>query len=108
MLETSRRSFLIGLFGAAAVAAAGPIPKLLEALPQKDFEAAATKAKLSLPKPPNNEIYGNGKDYAFAKIEYLNEEPWFKVTIPDGFRPLREESDRIGYEAMERLYKEIG
>ncbi len=49
------------------------------------------------------EVYGNGKDYGFAKLEYLTKAPWFKVTPPEGFRPLREESDRIGAEAIARM-----
>ena len=106
-LETSRRSFLVGLFGAAAVAAAGPIPKILEAIPEKDFKAAAITAKARIKLPANNEVYGNGIDYAFAKIRYLQQPPWFEVIIPEGYRPLREESDRIAAEVMEKIHKEF-
>jgi len=98
-LDLDRRSFLIGLFGAAAVAAAGPIPKVLEALPKQDF-IAAIKAVM----PNAAEIYGDDKgNYGFATLKYLNEPPYFEVTIPKGFRPLREESDRIGAEAIARI-----
>lgn len=94
----SRRSFLIGLFGTAAVVPAGSIPAVIEALPEKDFISAIMAAR-----PHDNEVYGNGTDYAFAKIEYLNEAPWFKISVPDGYRPLRAESDRIADEVMARM-----
>lgn len=94
----NRRSFLVGLFGAAAVAAAGPIPKALAKLPEKDFTKLA---KDFLPKA--SEVYGNGKDYAFAVIEWVDGPPYFKTKIPEGYRPLRDESDRIGAEAIAKM-----
>lgn len=93
--QMNRRNFLISLFGTAAVAAAGPIPKALTALSDNEF-VATIKAAL----PRNDEIYRNGKDYAFAKIEWIAEPPYVKVSIPEGFRPLREESDRLGSQAI--------
>lgn len=100
-MQLDRRKFLIGLFGAAAVVAAGPIPKAIESLSDEDF-VASIKAAL----PRGDEVYGNGKDYAFATIQYLSEPPWVKVTIPEGYRPLREESDRLGAEAITRIRSE--
>lgn len=93
-----RRKFLIGLFGTAAVAAAGPIPKAIAALPEPKFRDLFKNL------PITAEIYGNDKGlYGFAKLEYLSGPPWFKVTIPEGFRPLRAESNRIGAEAIARM-----
>lgn len=94
----NRRSFLVGLFGTAAVAAAGPLPKIIENLPEKDF-INAVNAIL----PSNDEVYSNGRDYAFATIKYLTKAPWLEVTIPDGFRPLRGESNKIAAEAIARM-----
>ena len=93
-----RRKFLIGLFGTAAVVAAGPIPAAIEALPEQVFKDFASAL------PPANEIYGNATgEYAYARLEYLIAPPWFKVIIPDGYRPLRAESDRIGAEAIAHM-----
>lgn len=92
-----RRQFLVGLFGTAAVIAAGPIPKALAALTEPVFKDLFKNL------PPAGEVYGNGKDYAFAKLEYLQSPPWYRVTIPEGYHPLREESDRIGAAAIARM-----
>lgn len=98
-MELNRRGFLTALFGAAAVAAAGPIPKALAKLSDQDFKAIILNAL-----PRNDEVYGNAKgEYAFAKLEWISAPPYIKVTLPEGFRPLREESDRIGREAIARL-----
>ena len=97
-MKLDRRSFLIGLFGTAAVIAAGPIPTAIEQLTDEDFVKTIKDAL-----PRQDEVYGNGKDYGFARIEYLNEPPWVKVTVPEGFRPLREESDHLGNEAIARM-----
>ncbi len=97
-MSLDRRKFLIGLFGTAAVVAAGPIPKAIDDLSDKDF-MAAMKAAL----PRSDEVWGNGTGYAFAKIEFINTHPYVKVIIPEGFKPLREESDRIGAEALAKI-----
>lgn len=99
-MPLNRRGFLIGLFGAAVITAAGAIPKAVEALTDKDF-IKWVKAAL----PANNEIYGNGRDYAFARIKWIDQPPYIEVSIPEGFKPLREESDRIGAEALARIGK---
>jgi hypothetical protein len=96
--KLDRRKFLIGLFGTAAITAAGPIPKVLEKLPERDFIAMA-KALM----PRYDEVYGNGKDYAFATIKYLNKSPYLEIVVPAGYRPLRDESNRIGAEALARI-----
>jgi hypothetical protein len=104
MIEATRRSFLVGLFGSMAVAAAGPIPKAILDLSEHDFKEA-----IKLVSPPNPaEIYSNGKDYAFATIKYLNGAPWFEITIPTAFRPMREESDRISAVAIAKMKAEYG
>jgi len=98
-MNFDRRQFLIGLFGTAAVTAAGVMPKVLEQLPKHDFIVAVRDAM-----PRQDEIYGDDKGrYGFAKLEYITEPPYFKVTVPDNMRPLREESDRIGAEAIARM-----
>ena len=98
----NRRQFLIGLFGTAAVAAAGQIPAAIEALTDEEFKHAAEAAL-----PSNLEVYGLGPDYVFANIEYLSEPPWFKAIIPGGARPLRSESDRLADEAIARMRKKF-
>jgi len=93
--ELNRRGFLAGLFGAAVVAAAGPIPAALEALPENKFKEvvgkAASKIKILSGAP---EIWGDGKGtYSFSPIE--------------GFVPLRETSERIAEGVLNDLYKEF-
>ena len=100
-----RRQFLVGLFGTAAVVAAGPLPKALLDLPKEDFTAAIqsayTKAQL--------EIFMNDVGvYGFGTLEYLNEAPWIRVIPPNEFfKPMREESDRIAEETIARLKREF-
>lgn len=99
-----RRKFLIGLFGTAAIAAAGPLPDLLEQMPEADFTAtflAAHEAAM--------EIYMNSLSiYGFAMIQYLDHAPWIKVIPPEGYKPMRVESDRIGDEAIAHIKREFG
>lgn len=95
----NRRNFLKGLLGSATVIAAGAIPAVIEKLSDKQFIAAINAAM-----PRQDEVYGDSKgNYAFAKLEYLDHSPYFKITLPDGFRPLREESDRIAHEVMNKF-----
>lgn len=93
----NRRKFLIGLLGTGAVIAAGPIPKVIESLRDEDF-ISAVKAAM-----PSDEIYSNGKDYGFATLKYLPNPPYFEITAPEGFKPMREESNRLGAEAIARM-----
>lgn len=99
-MELNRRGFLIGLFGTAVAAA---MPKVLEQLSDEDFKKTILDAL-----PPNDEIYGNGSsNYAFAKVEWLDKAPWIKVTVPEGYKPLREESNRLGAEAIARMKGQV-
>ena len=102
-MTLDRRKFLIGLFGTAAVVAAGPLTKAIEKLSDQDFVRVIQGAL-----PANDEIYGKDGKYVFAQIEWLDKAPYVKVIIPEGFRPLREESNRIGAEAIARMLKENG
>ncbi len=98
-MKLNRRGFLAGLFGTAAVAKLGPMPKALAELPDERFKAIILNAL-----PRNDEVWGNDEGgYAFATVTWSNEPPYIKVTVPEGFRPLREESDRIGREAIARM-----
>jgi hypothetical protein len=84
-----RRSFLIGLFGTMAVAAAGAIPKALEIMPEPEFVGVLKKAAEIISGAP--EIWRNEKgDYSFRELP--------------GFWPLREESDKIATRALTALY----
>jgi len=98
-----RRKFLIGLFGTAAIVAAGPLPAVLEAMPEDQFKEIFRRAGIAM-----KEIYltPNG-DYMFAKINYLLQDPWVKIEIPDDAKPLKAESDRIGEEQIARIKKEF-
>jgi hypothetical protein len=99
-----RRKFLIGLFGTAAVAAAGPLPAVLEAMPEEDFLEIFRRAGEAM-----KEIYMTPDgDYVLAKITYLMQDPWVTVDIDPNAKPLRAESDRIGDEAIARMKREFG
>jgi hypothetical protein len=87
-MNLDRRGFLAGLFGAAAVAAAGPIPAALEALTEEKFKEVVTQAAAYKSNGP--EIWCDGKDYSFTQLQ--------------GFRPMREESDRIAAQALNNLF----
>lgn len=100
-MNLDRRKFLIGVFGTVVVAAAGVIPEAIEKLPEKDFIRAVEAAM-----PRWDEVYGNGIDYAFAKIEYLSKPPYFKIIVPEGYYSLREESDRISSKAIAKMFRE--
>jgi hypothetical protein len=101
-MPLNRRGFLIGLFGAAAIAKAGPIPKALQALSDTEFKQTILAAM-----PRADEIYGLGGEYYLPQVNWTNEPPFIRITIPAGARPLREESDRIGAEAIARMLKEF-
>jgi hypothetical protein len=90
-----RRGFLIGLFGAAAVAAAGPLPKaMLEAPEDKFVNRARYFAALKEAASKEPQIWGDDEGtYSFSPLP--------------GFRPLREESDKLASQALSALWKEF-
>jgi hypothetical protein len=99
-----RRKFLIGLFGTAAIAAAGPLPAVLEAMPEEQFKEIFRSAGKAM-----KEIYLTPDgDYMFAKITYLLQEPWVTIEIPEDAKPLKAESDRIAEEQIARMKREFG
>ena len=91
MPKLNRRGFLAGLFGAAVVAAAGPIPAALEALPEKQFLKTVLEAANFIHRSGQPEIWCDGKDYSFTPLP--------------GFKPMREESDRLATAALNDLYE---
>lgn len=87
-----RRKFLIGLFGTAAVAAAGPLPKaMLEVSDTEFLNRANYFASLKSQAVGDIEIYCDGKDYSFTPLP--------------GFRPMREESNRLAAQAIQQLWE---
>ena len=87
-----RRQFLVGLFGAAAVAAVGPLPKaMLEVSDTEFLNKANYFAALKSQSMGDVEIYCDGKDYSFTPLP--------------GFKPMREESNRIALQAIQQLWK---
>lgn len=89
----NRRAFLIGLFGAAAVAAAGPLPKALLEASEKEFLEKVNPFISVL--SGDIEIWGNADgDYSFTPLP--------------GFRPLKEESNRLASQVLSQLYEAFG
>jgi hypothetical protein len=82
-----RRQFLVGLFGAVAVTAAGPMPKALELLSDNKFKEIVLGAVSSC-----------------ASEVYMNNKGEYSLDPLPGFRPMREESDAIASQALNNLY----
>lgn len=105
-MKLNRRGFLVGLFGAAVVAKAGPMPEALAKLSDTEFKSNIVSALTDFGFD-QAEVYGNDKgEYAFATLTWTDKAPFALVSIPPGFRPLRAESDRIGCEAIARMLTE--
>lgn len=117
-IELDRRSFLIGLFGTAAIAAAGPMPTILEPI---DLEAWARAV---------SRVYGSYIQdcliYGCAGIRYTDKFPYIENVPPSALTieqititaeevlPITSElsearraiSDTIGRRTLERLAAE--
>jgi hypothetical protein len=88
-----RRDFLKGIFGAAALALAGPVPAKLLVLPEPEFHKTVATYVSRYFTSGGVEIFGDDKgNYSFTPME--------------GFRPLRAESDALGAQAIKAMFAE--
>lgn len=119
-IELDRRNFLIGLFGSAAVAAAGKLPTIPTMFDSNAWVQAIVKVY--------GEHINNVLIYGTSAIRYVDEFPYVKVIHPsemnldelarattkEGLLPVtdilsdesRELSDAIGNRAIERMIVE--